>query len=387
MKIAVFHNLPTGGALRMLRDKIKLFRQMSHTVSLYDFSTADRRLFSPVDSANDVTVEPLDFKGAGRFLRYWHASRRLAAKIDASDADRVWVEKCRFAGSPWILQHLKKPSIYYMQEPLRIRAYEALAGAPGSGVSLQAPPPLSAAEVLRKAFKAPAHYLIKSQDRKSFSSASKVFTNSRFSAEWSRRIYGTEPRVLYQGVDTDFFTPELSESEHFVLSVGRIDDVKGHFFLIDVLSGVTASIRPALYIVADSVDAVMEERLRLAAQRKNVPLLIHVRIPDETLKGLYRRCRLVLCAARNEPFGLVPLEAMACAAPVIAAREGGFLETVADGKTGRLLERNASAWTREIEVLLRDDRLREQYGKAGRAEAESRWGMDIFRQRLEESLV
>lgn len=384
MKIAVFHNLPSGGALRMLREKVRLFKELGHAVHVYTFTTAERHLFALDGLADAVTAEPLDFGKPGRWGRYRTASRRLAAAIDASGADRVWVEKCRFAGSPWLLQELKKPAIFYLQEPLRVRAYEALA--PSNEAAPYAGPKLSPVDRLWKAVKVPAYLRVKREDMKSCRSAAVVYANSRYSAHWAEKIYGVRPRVLYQAVDTSFFTPDKIGIEHYALSVGRLDDSKGHRFLLDALSRVPARVRPALYIVADAAEKAYEARLRADATEKNVSLLVHHRIPDEALKKLYCRCRLVLCAARHEPFGLVPLEAMACGAPVFAMREGGFTETVLDGRTGLLLPPDAAAWAGAVETLLDDESLQARFGEAGRVEADAKWGMKDFRRRLEQSL-
>ena len=53
--------------------------------------------------------------------------------------------------------------------------------------------------------------------------------------------------------------------------------------------------------------------------------------------ALLRSADVVLCPADYEPFGIVPLEAMACGRPVVASAVGGQLDTVADPATGRLV--------------------------------------------------
>ena len=58
-----------------------------------------------------------------------------------------------------------------------------------------------------------------------------------------------------------------------------------------------------------------------------------VRLADEEVVGLYRRCRLLVFPG-EEDYGIVPLEAQACGRPVVAFGRGGALETVADGVSG-----------------------------------------------------
>jgi glycosyltransferase involved in cell wall biosynthesis len=69
-----------------------------------------------------------------------------------------------------------------------------------------------------------------------------------------------------------------------------------------------------------------------------------------------------------EPFGLTPLEAMACGTPVIGSDVGGISFTIADGETGFLVPpRDPEALFAALERLLGDPGLRERMGRAGRA--------------------
>jgi len=72
----------------------------------------------------------------------------------------------------------------------------------------------------------------------------------------------------------------------------------------------------------------------------------------------------------NEGFGLPPVEAMAAGLPVVTSRSGTVVETVVEGKTGFLVEKNNPAeLTEALLVLLKDDDRREAMGRAGRRRA------------------
>jgi glycosyltransferase involved in cell wall biosynthesis len=69
----------------------------------------------------------------------------------------------------------------------------------------------------------------------------------------------------------------------------------------------------------------------------------------------------------NEGFGLPPVEAMAAGLPVVASRSGTVEETVVDGLTGLLVEKNhAGELAQALLLLLKDDAGREAMGRAGR---------------------
>src|SRR5690606_2560058 len=60
---------------------------------------------------------------------------------------------------------------------------------------------------------------------------------------------------------------------------------------------------------------------------------IYDALPDDEVTEMYKHCRAMVLAA-VEDFGITPVEAMACGKPVIALGQGGYLETVIEGKTG-----------------------------------------------------
>jgi glycosyltransferase involved in cell wall biosynthesis len=71
-----------------------------------------------------------------------------------------------------------------------------------------------------------------------------------------------------------------------------------------------------------------------------------------------------------EPFGIVPLEAMACGVPVVASSVGGLIDSVVDGVTGRHVPpRDAAAVAEAIRALLLDEPGRRQLGVNGRTRA------------------
>jgi glycosyltransferase involved in cell wall biosynthesis len=191
--------------------------------------------------------------------------------------------------------------------------------------------------------------------------------------------------VLPCGVDVERFTPDGPAAERGplrrVLSVGRLVPRKGFDTVIRALAAVPdTELVIAGGPAAGDLDADPEAvRLRRLAERLGVADRVRLlgAVPRPDMPALMRSADLVVCAPWYEPFGIVPLEAMASGVPVVATAVGGFLDTVVDGATGTLVppqrpDRLASA----IRKLLSEPFWREAYGTAGVDRARSRYSWD-----------
>jgi hypothetical protein len=95
------------------------------------------------------------------------------------------------------------------------------------------------------------------------------------------------------------------------------------------------------------------------------------------MPALLRSADLVVCSPWYEPFGIVPLEAMACGVPVVASAVGGMLDTVVDGVTGaHVPPRDAAALAEVLSTLLKSPSRRAELGRAGLERVRSRYSWD-----------
>lgn len=175
----------------------------------------------------------------------------------------------------------------------------------------------------------------------------------------ARRFCGRFPiegkvRVIHNGVDLARFAPDasggrafreelgLSDGDFLVCAVGQICERKGLLELLDALRRIRMRV-PHVHLaivgkvvfrheesylrrLRDSVKSWgLEDRVHFCGERTDVP---------SVLKG----SDLLVLNSRDEPFGLVLVEAMACGTPVLAARVGGIPEIISDAENGWLVE-------------------------------------------------
>ena len=194
--------------------------------------------------------------------------------------------------------------------------------------------------------------------------------------------------VVHNGVDTQAFAPDPRRSfldEHritspYVLFVGRITRQKGLVHLLnsardfpDVQLVLCASSPDTPEIAAET--AALIEQLR-AQRGPDFVRWIDSQVPHEGLRQLYSNALAFICPSIYEPLGIVNLEAMACACPVIASAVGGIPEVVVDGVTGILVDFDGDSVTEfrsrlaaAVQTLVDDPDLARRMGAAGRQRA------------------
>ena len=98
------------------------------------------------------------------------------------------------------------------------------------------------------------------------------------------------------------------------------------------------------------------------------------RVPQPEMPALIRSADIVVSVPWYEPFGIVPLEAMACGVPVVASAVGGLIDTVVEGSTGlHVPPRRPDALAFVLRQLLADPVRREAFGIAGADRARARY--------------
>jgi D-inositol-3-phosphate glycosyltransferase len=192
--------------------------------------------------------------------------------------------------------------------------------------------------------------------------------------------------VVPCGVDLRLFRADgpaapRSAARHRLLVISRLVERKGIGDAVLALARlpgaelVVAGGPPAAELACDPE----ARRLTALAERAGVAGRVRLlgRVGRGELPALYRSADLVVNVPWYEPFGIVPLEAMACGVPVVASAVGGLVDSVVDGVTGaHVPPRRPELLAAAVAELLADPGRRAALGAAGARRARRRYGWD-----------
>jgi D-inositol-3-phosphate glycosyltransferase len=201
---------------------------------------------------------------------------------------------------------------------------------------------------------------------------------------------GADPRrlkIVPCGVDVAFFDVprrafELPRRRPFrIVTLSRLVERKG---VADVISALRDVPQAELVVAGGPAPAELAsdaEAQRLSRHALECGVADRVTFVGRLLRAdisrLFRTADAVVCAAWYEPFGIVPLEAMATGVPVIATAVGGHNDTVIDRFTGmHVAPREPRALAAALRELADDPALRARLGAAGKARAQQRFTWD-----------
>jgi glycosyltransferase involved in cell wall biosynthesis len=359
VKVAVYHNLPPGGALRVVRE----FLQRSTERVDCDLYTLD---FGPLDPFREFAAATLStsvtepaFRGTihrqpvsagllaallgergrdlGLLTGIRRAERAVAAQINDGGYDIAYVHGCWYSQTPSLLGDLRLPAVYFMQE-VRRASFEA---------EYHSATPWVGSTVGRL-----AHGVVEGvkmrRDERAARRPDVVLVNSRNVQADAEKHYGVSAQICHLGVDEEVFSLGMVDRERRVIAVGGLEEFKRQHEVVEALGAIPEPERPSLLLVYERLDLAYRSRLMELAQTRGVVVEERRGVTDEQLAGLIGASAAMVLTALKEPFGLVALESMACGIPVVAYDEGGYRETVRDGVNGLLVPRDHVALSAAI---------------------------------------
>lgn len=170
-------------------------------------------------------------------------------------------------------------------------------------------------------------------DKKAAQNLDKVISISNEVQTRVKNFYELDSEVIYPPVNFSQveFNKDISKRENWFLYLGRVETYKG----VELAIRACVMAHKPLKVVGIGNDLENMQELVKELNAKGIVKFLGYYEDGEKAQYL-SKCKALLFPVQNEDFGIVPVEANAAGAPVIAYRSGGVLETISEDnpKTG-----------------------------------------------------
>jgi len=318
MKIALVHDYikEFGGAERVLRVLADIYPQAPIYTSFRvaggtcDMAFSDRRIY---ESKWAWLIKRGNLYSPLRFL-----APLIWRSIDLTDYDLVITSCSSFFARGFKTGNNTRVVAYCHTPPRFLYGFE-------TSVNLQK-------YWIVRVYAVVVNHFLRLFDQWSARRVDKWIVNSKNVANRVQKFYREESEVIYPPVEVEALIKrsEGVKKENFFLIVSRLVGAKG---LIESARA-AKKLGFKLKVVGESVGF---SQIKNELEKFDEVELLG-RVSDEDLEELYSRAKGFIALAKDEDFGITPVESQAAGTPVIAFNGGGFRETVIDGKTGIFID-------------------------------------------------
>lgn len=177
-------------------------------------------------------------------------------------------------------------------------------------------------------------------------------------------------------VDVSALQEKYKTDDAFIVGIiGRIQEGKDQHVVIEAVSKLK-SLNIMLFVVGESMDDEYLQKLHDMCRQNGIEDKVVFTGFTKEVDAFMQLCDVTVLATKNEAFGLVIIESMANATPVIATDRGGPLEIIDNGVDGLLYDGSSDDLARKIELLYNDDNLREQLAQNSLKKVQEKFDFD-----------
>ena len=203
------------------------------------------------------------------------------------------------------------------------------------------------------------------------------------------RYFDTDYHVIPNGVDPDYFRPDAAMVPEFddgklnILFVGRFDPRNGLKTMIEAFKIVKKQYDNCRLIVVG--DGPLRPYYRSLVGKEIAADVHFAGLLNGSRPHYYASADIYCSPCTKASFGVVLLEAMSSAKPIVASDINGYRLVMEDGKQGFLVEeQNPEAFARALLMLLKDPELRRRMGDAGREAVNGSFTWDLVAGQVEQ---
>jgi glycosyltransferase involved in cell wall biosynthesis len=182
------------------------------------------------------------------------------------------------------------------------------------------------------------------------------------------------PRDIFRPVaaeETVEVRRRLEIEDDFILFVGTIEPRKNLLTLLKAFEEILRSTSHSPQLVIAGKEGWLMDELSAYIKKSDIENRLRFTgyLTDEELRALYSSCRVFVYPSLYEGFGLPPLEAMACGAPIIASRIPSIVEAVGPDAARLISPTDVQALAQSINEILSDENERRQLARTGQQRA------------------
>lgn len=323
MKIAIVHDTLTefGGAERALLSLLEIFPQA-------DIFTACARKSFITHYLSEISETRIHVSFIGNMILPKHTSLFQIA------APSLW-KQWNFESYDIVIAHASHlmANLVNVKRPLFIQYIQS---PPKNIFGLESLTPLQRL--------VPYTTYIRREYSNAICSADLVLSNSQHTKRVLNKLFHISSRCVYAPVFIPTQKPHKQQGKYYLI-VSRLDRTKS----IEIAIRACNITQDRLVIVGKANEKSYEDYLHKISGKTITFVGFQ---PDDTLTDYFTHAKAFLFTAKNEDFGIAPIEAMAHGVPVIAFAGGGVKETVIEGKTGHLFyQHNVQAVVQAIRTI------------------------------------
>lgn len=321
MKIAIYHNLKTGGALSLVENLCKEFSRKKHSIEIFTTSES-HKLKKMENRIYKINITTNSINQIFSFLpNLISINKKIAMDIESKKFDLILIFPCLHTQSPSIIRYIKNTkTIYIFTEPKR-EFYEQTTY---DHTSIK--------RIIGRIIRLPIKFI----DRQNCKKAKNIIAISHYSSYLLKKIYNQKSYVVLPGIKQIKPQKRKYVNDHTFISIGQISKIKGHDFSINQLSKSKTKVRQFTIIGRETYEKPY--MANIIKNKKNISM-IHTENEEYKIK-LLKMSSFYLANQISEPFGLATLEGIASGIFILGKNEGGNPEIIRNGIGGLLYPKN-----------------------------------------------